>query len=57
MKKHVHFQLVVLNETFAADFTREGFFSSVNSDVSLQVVLEGEARSTCLTREPFPSVD
>lgn len=57
MKKHVSLQLVVLDETQPADFTFERFFTCVNTNVSLQVVLEGEARSTRLTGKYFPSVD
>lgn len=57
MKKHVGFQLGVLNETLAADLAFERFFTCVNTDVSLQVVLKGEARSTRLACERFPFVD
>lgn len=57
MKEHVSFQLVVLDETLPADFTFERLFTCVDTNVSLQVVLEGEARSTRLTCEHFPSVD
>lgn len=57
MKEHVGFQLGVLDETLAADFTFERFFPRVNANVPLQVLPEGEARSARLTGERFPSVD
>lgn len=57
MKKHVGFQLVVLNETLPADFTFERFLACVNTHVPLQVVLKSEASSTCLTCKHFSSVD
>ena len=57
MEKHVCFQLVVLDETLPADFAFERLFTRVDTNVSLQVVLQGEARSTRLTRKHFPSVD
>lgn len=57
MKKHVSLQLVVLDETQPTDFTFERFFTCVNTNVSLQVVLEGEACATRLTGKYFPSVD
>lgn len=57
MKKHVGFQLGVLDETLAADLTLERFFTCVNTNVPLQVVLKGEACSAHLTREGFPPVD
>lgn len=57
MKKHVGFQLGVLNETLAADLAFERFFARVNTNVSPQVVLKGEACSARLTRKRFSFVD
>lgn len=57
MKEHVGFQLVVLNETLPTDWTFEGFFPCVDTNMSLEVVLKGEACSTRLTCKHFPSVD
>lgn len=57
MNEHVGFQPVVLNETLPADFTFERFFTCVNTNVSLQVLLHGEAPSTRLTCKHFPSVN
>lgn len=57
MKQHVGFQLGVLNETLAADLTFERLFARVDTNVSPQVVLKGEARSTSLTRKRFSFVD
>lgn len=57
MNEHVGFQLVVLNETLPAHFAFERFFTCVNTNVSLQVVLQGEACPTCLTCKHFPLVD
>ena len=57
MKKHVGFQLVVLNETLPADLTFERSLACVNTNVPLQVVLKSEARPTCLTCKHFPPVD
>lgn len=57
VKKHVRFQLVVLNEALATDLTGVRFFSRVNATVPFQVLLEGETRSAGLAREGFASVD
>lgn len=57
MKKHVGFQLGVLDETLAAHLTLERFFTCVNTNVPLQVLPKGEACSTHLTRKCFPLVD
>lgn len=57
VEQHVDFKLVVLNEALPTDFTFERFFTGVDTDVSLQVVLQSESRSTRLTCEDFPSVD
>lgn len=57
MKKHVCFQLVVLNETLPADLTFERCYTRVDTNVSVQVVLEGEPSSARLTCKHLPSVD
>lgn len=57
VKKHVRFQLVVLNEALATGLTGERFFTGVNADVSFQILLEGETRAAGLAREGLSSVD
>lgn len=48
VKKHVGFQLGVLDEALATHFALEGFLPGVDAHVSLQVLLEGESCSACL---------
>lgn len=57
MRKHVCFQLVVLTETLATDPAGERFFTCVNADVPLQVLLEGETCSAGLTCKSLSPVN